>query len=172
MHWRTALNINDSLRKQTCQWKLRGSETICGREASDSRFSDQHSLQCRWNAWFWLSVQSVKLRDPSSHNKCEDDDLQAYIMHLPLPTSIHELRNRITHALQAITADLLHRVWDEFDYSVDVCRVTQGAYIFFIGTTAPVGLGLPPWNSPFHFGFFFLNHRQSAGLLGRVISPS
>jgi hypothetical protein len=26
---------------------------------------------------------------------------------------------------------------------------------FFIGTTAPVGLGLPPWISPFHFGFFF-----------------
>jgi hypothetical protein len=22
-----------------------------------------------------------------------------------------------------------HRVWDEFDYRVDVCRVTQGAHI-------------------------------------------
>jgi hypothetical protein len=47
----------------------------------------------------------------------------------PLPTSIHEIRDRITHALQAITADMLHRVWDEFDYRVNVCRVTQGAYI-------------------------------------------
>jgi hypothetical protein len=47
----------------------------------------------------------------------------------PLPTSIHELRDRITHALQAITADMLHRVWDEFYYRVDVCRVTQGAHI-------------------------------------------
>jgi hypothetical protein len=37
--------------------------------------------------------------------------------------------DRITHALQAITADMLHRVWDEFDYRVDVCRVTQGAHI-------------------------------------------
>jgi hypothetical protein len=27
-------------------------------------------------------------------------------------------------ALQAITADMLHQVWDEFDY-----RVTKGAYI-------------------------------------------
>jgi hypothetical protein len=27
---------------------------------------------------------------------------------------------------------------------------------FFIGTTAPVGLGLPPWNSPFHFGLLDL----------------
>jgi hypothetical protein len=47
----------------------------------------------------------------------------------PLPTPIQELRDRITHALQAITADMLHRVWDEFDYRVDVCRVTQGAHI-------------------------------------------
>jgi hypothetical protein len=37
--------------------------------------------------------------------------------------------DRIRHALQAITADMLHRVWDEFDYRVDVCRVTQGAHI-------------------------------------------
>jgi hypothetical protein len=47
----------------------------------------------------------------------------------PLPTSIHEIRDRITHALQAITEDMLHRVWDEFDYRVDVCRVTQDAHI-------------------------------------------
>jgi len=25
--------------------------------------------------------------------------------------------------------DMLHRVWDEFDYRVDVCHVTQGAHI-------------------------------------------
>jgi hypothetical protein len=41
----------------------------------------------------------------------------------------HEIRYWITHALQAITADMLHRVWDEFDYRVDVCRVTQGAHM-------------------------------------------
>jgi hypothetical protein len=31
-----------------------------------------------------------------------------------------------------------------------------------------LGLGLPPWNSLFRFGF--LDLRQSVGLLGRVIS--
>jgi len=45
-----------------------------------------------------------------------------------LPTSLKELRDRITHALQTISADMLHRVWDEFDYRVDVCHVTQGAH--------------------------------------------
>ena len=43
--------------------------------------------------------------------------------------SLNELRERITHELQTITADMLRRVWDEFDYRVDVCRVTQGAHI-------------------------------------------
>jgi hypothetical protein len=47
----------------------------------------------------------------------------------PLPMSLKELRDWIMHALQTITADMLHRVWDEFDYCVDVCRVTQGAHI-------------------------------------------
>jgi hypothetical protein len=42
--------------------------------------------------------------------------------------SLKELRDRMTHALRTITADMLHRVWDEFDYRVDVCRVTQGAH--------------------------------------------
>ena len=47
----------------------------------------------------------------------------------PLPMSPKELRNPITRALQTITADMLHRVWDEYDYRVDVCRVTQDAHI-------------------------------------------
>jgi hypothetical protein len=47
----------------------------------------------------------------------------------PCPTPIQELRDRIMLALQAITADMLQRVWDGFDYRVAVCRVTQGAYI-------------------------------------------
>jgi hypothetical protein len=47
----------------------------------------------------------------------------------PLSMSLMELRDWITYALQTITADMLHRVWDEFDYRVDVCCVTQGAHI-------------------------------------------
>jgi hypothetical protein len=45
----------------------------------------------------------------------------------PLPTPVQELRERITHALQATTVDVLHRAWDESDYHVDLCRVPQGA---------------------------------------------
>jgi hypothetical protein len=39
----------------------------------------------------------------------------------PLPIPIQKLRGRITHALQIITADKLHRVWHEFYYCVEVC---------------------------------------------------
>jgi hypothetical protein len=49
-------------------------------------------------------------------------------VYVPLvPTPIQELRDRITHAIQAISANMLHRVRDEFEYRVDVCRVTQSA---------------------------------------------
>jgi hypothetical protein len=42
---------------------------------------------------------------------------------------------------------------------------------FFLWRYSPnLGLGLPPWNSPFHFGFLYL--RQTVGLLERVISSS
>jgi hypothetical protein len=44
-------------------------------------------------------------------------------------------------------------------------------HIVFLWRYSPnLGLGLPPWNSTFHFGF--LDLRQSVGLLGRVISSS
>jgi len=43
--------------------------------------------------------------------------------------SLKELHEWITHALQTIKADMLHRVWDEFDYRVDVCLVSQGGHI-------------------------------------------
>jgi hypothetical protein len=42
-------------------------------------------------------------------------------------------------------------------------------WFFFLWRYSPnLGLGLPPWNSPFHLGF--LDLRQSVGLLGQVIS--
>jgi hypothetical protein len=43
--------------------------------------------------------------------------------------------------------------------------------IFFLWRYSPnLGLGLPPWNSPFHFGLLHPSH--SVGFLGRVISSS
>jgi len=47
----------------------------------------------------------------------------------PLPTSIPELKVRIRTAIETITVDMLQTVWNELDYRVDVCRITNGAHI-------------------------------------------
>jgi len=42
---------------------------------------------------------------------------------------ITALKVRIKTAIETITTDMLHTVWNELDYRVDVCRITKGAYI-------------------------------------------
>jgi len=43
--------------------------------------------------------------------------------------SLNELSDQITHALGDHYSGHATPVWDEFDYRVAVCRVTQGAHI-------------------------------------------
>jgi len=38
----------------------------------------------------------------------------------PLPANVNELKQRITIALETVTQDILHRVWEELDYGLDV----------------------------------------------------
>ena len=47
----------------------------------------------------------------------------------PLPASIPELKVLIRTAIETITADMLQTVWNELDYRVDVCRITNGAHL-------------------------------------------
>lgn len=47
----------------------------------------------------------------------------------PLPSTLDELKNRIKTAVESITKDMLQEVWNEFDYRLDVIRVTKGAHI-------------------------------------------
>ena len=56
-------------------------------------------------------------------------DVKGQVYVPPLPTSIPELKVRIRTATETITADMLQTVWNELDYPVDVCRITNGAYI-------------------------------------------
>lgn len=42
---------------------------------------------------------------------------------------VKELKQRITAALENPTQDMLQHVWHEFDYRLDVCRVTGGTHI-------------------------------------------
>jgi hypothetical protein len=46
----------------------------------------------------------------------------------PVPVTLDDLKQRITTATVGVGEDMLTRVWQEFDYRVDICRVTKGAY--------------------------------------------
>ena len=46
-----------------------------------------------------------------------------------LPANIEEMKQRITAALETVIKDMLQRVWHEFEYRLDGCRVTGGAQI-------------------------------------------
>jgi hypothetical protein len=47
----------------------------------------------------------------------------------PLPANLRDLRNRITAAVALVNRDMLTRVWDEMDYSIDVCHISKGGHI-------------------------------------------
>jgi hypothetical protein len=47
----------------------------------------------------------------------------------PVPVTLDDLKQRITTATAGVDEDMLTRVWQGFDYRVDICRVTKGAYI-------------------------------------------
>ncbi|KAJ4447280.1 hypothetical protein ANN_09284 [Periplaneta americana] len=47
----------------------------------------------------------------------------------PLPRDLEELKTRIREAAGTVTEDMLKRVWEEFDYRLDICRVTRGSHI-------------------------------------------
>jgi len=47
----------------------------------------------------------------------------------PIPRDLPLLRQRIVKAVVAIDSQMLHCVWHEFDYKVDICCVTKGGHI-------------------------------------------
>ncbi|KAJ4447284.1 hypothetical protein ANN_09288 [Periplaneta americana] len=47
----------------------------------------------------------------------------------PLPRDLEELKTRIREAAATVTDDMLKRVWEEFDYRLDIIRVTRGSHI-------------------------------------------
>ena len=46
--------------------------------------------------------------------------------------SMYELKARITEAVATIDNAMLGRIWLELDYRLDMCRVTNAAYIEYL----------------------------------------
>ena len=47
----------------------------------------------------------------------------------PLPTSIHDLKQRIAAAIDLVDRDMLINVWEEFSYRIDVACASGGGHI-------------------------------------------
>jgi hypothetical protein len=47
----------------------------------------------------------------------------------PVPVTLDDMKQWFTTATAAVDEDMLTRVWQEFDYRVDIFRVTKGAHI-------------------------------------------
>ena len=47
----------------------------------------------------------------------------------PLPRDLADLKARIIASVKNISALMLTRVWQELEYSIDVCHVTHGAHV-------------------------------------------
>jgi hypothetical protein len=47
----------------------------------------------------------------------------------PLPANLEELKIRIKDSVNTLTPDMITKVWDEFDYRINVCRVVGGGHI-------------------------------------------
>jgi hypothetical protein len=46
----------------------------------------------------------------------------------PLLKDHDELKSRITDAINLVTVDMIQQVYEEFEYCLDVCRVSKGAH--------------------------------------------
>jgi hypothetical protein len=43
--------------------------------------------------------------------------------------NLRDLRNRITAVVALVNRDMLTQVWDEMDYRINVCRISEGGHI-------------------------------------------
>ena len=51
---------------------------------------------------------------------------------LPVHANLQELRERIIAAVALIDRDMLTRVWNELDYRLDVCCISQDGHIEYL----------------------------------------
>jgi len=101
-----------SIRRWYEQFRYRGCICHQGR-STDNTF-------CTWPPWSPdLTVCDFFLWGFVKHNVYDP----------PLPKTLPELRERINTAIENVTQDMLWRVWREWEYRLDICRVTRGAHI-------------------------------------------
>lgn len=97
------------------------------------------TLPDRWIGWSGRNDRAFMPWPPTSPDLTPCDFfVWGFVKQLvyvpPLPNDVDELKTQITDAVGTTNNALLERVWQEFDYHFDVCRVTNGAHIEHIWT--------------------------------------
>ena len=92
------------------------------------------NLQQRWKGRFGQEDVALMRWPPRSPDLTPCDFfLRGFVKDTvfvpPVPANLEELRDRITAAVALIDHDMLTRVWNELDYWLDVCRISQGGHI-------------------------------------------
>ena len=75
-----------------------------------------------WRAWPPRSPDLTPL----------DFFLWGYVKDLVYQVRINDLahlKTRITNAINSVTPEMLGRVWQEWEYRLDICRATNGSHI-------------------------------------------
>jgi hypothetical protein len=75
--------------------------------------------------------------------------------------SLPEIRERILQAIANVDESQLRRTWEEFEFCVDVCRVTNGAHIVYIY----INVYESPWYFPFTSGLNLEPFRKHTNFL-------
>jgi hypothetical protein len=71
-----------------------------------------------------MSQQATTCHSHVGHHEVKDK------VFVPLvPVSLDNVKLLITTATAGVDEDMLTRVWQEFDYRIDICGVTKGAHI-------------------------------------------
>ena len=97
--------------------------------------ASQHCIVSGCNSFCYSCLQLFQISHLviSSDLTSHDFFLWGFVKRLvyvpPIPRNMNELKARITKAVATIDKAMLGRVWQELDYWLDVCRVTNGTHI-------------------------------------------
>ena len=92
------------------------------------------NLPQRWIERFGQDVVALMRWPPRSPyltpcNFCLWELVMDTVFVPPVPDNLQELRDRVTAAVALIDRDMLTRVWNELDYRLDICLISQGGHI-------------------------------------------
>ena len=100
------------------------------------------ALHCQWfcNSFCYLCIRLIHLsrnrghRNQSFHKSPQKEIAWCEIWRNRTEWDLNELNTQITEAVATIDNAMLGRVWQELDYRLDVCCVTNGAHIEHLST--------------------------------------